>query len=232
VRGLERDARRIDATLEDLNLRISRGFGDTEALQARVQRLETEKEALLAQIPETWSDVEAAYGEINSADSRTRNIYRRTVDQAYEPVVELTQIIAAAGDLAGLQAPIDALAADLPSMDRETADERFKEVERIVGDVAGAGDIRSLLSDARREIDSRSPDPEQAAELVAEAQTLLSSEMEWRSRAERELLPELRNYDLAIKGTIGLRQQPRLPRTQALFVASCSSVHRDISLNF
>ncbi len=232
VRDLERDARRIDAILEDLKLRISRGFGDTEALQARVAGLEAEKEALLAQIPESWADAQAEFGKITASDRSTRNIYRRTVDQAYQPVVELKQIIAAAGGLAGLQAPIDALAADLPSMDRETADERFKEAERLVGEVAGTGDLRSLLSDARREIDSRSPDPERAAELVDEAQTLLASEMEWRSRAERELLPELQAYDLAIQGTIGLRQQPRLPRTQALFVASCSSVHRDISLNF
>ncbi len=232
VRDLERDARRIDTILEDLKLRISRGFGDTEALQARVAGLEAEKEALLAQIPESWADAQAEFGKITASDRSTRNIYRRTVDQAYQPVVELKQIIAAAGGLAGLQAPIDALAADLPSMDRETADERFKEAERLVGEVAGTGDLRSLLSDARREIDSRSPDPERAAELVDEAQTLLASEMEWRSRAERELLPELQAYDLAIQGTIGLRQQPRLPRTQALFVASCSSVHRDISLNF
>jgi len=39
-------------------------------------------------------------------------------------------------------------------------------------------------------------------------------------------------YDAAISGTIGLRQQPRLPREQALFIANCNSKHRDISLNF
>ncbi len=38
-----------------------------------------------------------------------------------------------------------------------------------------------------------------------------------------ELLPQLQDYDEAIRGTIGLRQQPRLPREQALYMASCSS---------
>ncbi|PIL18708.1 hypothetical protein P775_19235 [Puniceibacterium antarcticum] len=232
VRGLESDARRIDTTLDDLNLRISRGFGDSEALQARVDRLEAEKAALLAQIPESWAATQAEYGKITANDRRTRSLYQRTVDQAYQPMVELKQIIAGAEGLAALKAPIDALVADAPGMDRDTADARFKEVERMVGEVAGANDLRSLLSDARREIDSRSPDSEQAMENLAEAQELLAGEMDWRSRAERELLPALQAYDLAIKGTIGLRQQPRLPREQALFVASCSSVHRDISLNF
>jgi hypothetical protein len=54
----------------------------------------------------------------------------------------------------------------------------------------------------------------------------------WRLRAQEELLPDLREYKAAISGTIGLRQQPKLPREQALFVASCNSKHRDISLNF
>lgn len=232
VRGLERDARRIDAVLEDIDLRISRGFGDTPALERQAESLEAEKAALLAEIPDTWAEAEAAYGKITSADRKTRGIYRRTVDQAYEPVVELRQIIAAADALAALEGPIEALALDAPTMDRDTAEARFKEVERMLGDVAGAREIRGLLSDARREIDSRSPDPERAAEYVAEAREVFAREVAWRTRAATELLPEIEAYDAAIRGTIGLRQQPRLPREQALFVASCNSVHRDISLNF
>ena len=232
VRGLERDARRIDVLLDELRLRLDRGFGDAEVLAARVARLEAEKAALLARIPETWDATEAAYGEITARDRSARNIYRRTVDQAYQPLVDLINIIQPVDALAELEAPIAALSADVPGMDRETADARFKEVERQVGDVAGTSDLRGLLSDARREIDSRSPDPERAAEFVSEAQELLAAEIAWRSRAGVELLPQLRAYDEAIQGTIGLRQQPRLPREQALYVAACSSVHRDISLNF
>ena len=47
-----------------------------------------------------------------------------------------------------------------------------------------------------------------------------------------KLLPGLDAYDAAIGGSIGLRQQPRLPEAQALFVAGCSSNHRDVSLSF
>jgi tripartite ATP-independent transporter DctM subunit len=232
VRALQRDARRIEAELEDLRVQIQRGFGDTEALQARVDRMEAEREALLEQVPEEWQALQAAYGQITSADRRARGLYRRTVDQAYEPVQELIDVIATADTLAALDEQIAALAADAPDMDRETADARFKEVERALGDVAGANDIRGLLSDARREIDDRSPDPERAAEYIAEARALFESEVAWRMRAQDELLDDLREYRTAISGTIGLRQQPRLPREQALFVASCNAEHRDISLNF
>ncbi len=232
VRALERDARAIDAELADLRTRISRGFGDVPAQEERFARLEAEKAALLAQIPADWKPAEAAYGQITSADRRARGIYRRTVDQAYEPVVELRGIILAADALPPIGPMIDALAAEAPSMDRDTASDRFREVERVVGEAAGASDIRGLLSDARREIDDRSPDPDRALELLAEAKALLEAEIAWRSRAATELAPALAEYDAAIRDTIGLRQQPRLPREQALFIASCNSNHRDISLNF
>ncbi|SEA17528.1 TRAP transporter large permease [Rubrimonas cliftonensis] len=232
VRALERDARAIDAELADLRTRISRGFGDVPAQEARFARLEAEKAELLGRIPADWEAAEAAYGQITSADRRARGIYRRTVDQAYEPVVELRRIILAADALPPVGPMIDALAEDAPSMDRDTASDRFRDVERVVGEIAGAGDIRGLLSDARREIDDRSPDAERAAELLTEAKALLEAEIAWRSRAASDLAPALAEYDAAIRDTIGLRQQPRLPREQALFIASCNASHRDISLNF
>ncbi len=232
VRALQRDARRLSSQIADLDTAIQRGFGDTDAQRERRAEMEEERDALLAQIPDGWEEVQTAYGQLTAQDRRARGMYRRTVDQAYKPIEELQEIIGDADKLAALEAQIDALAADARGMDADTAEERFKTVERLVGDVAGAGDIRSLLSDARRKIDARTPDVDEALENIAEAQAILTAEVAWRSRAEDDLLPGLRTYDEGIQDTIGLRQQPRLPREQALFVASCSAEHRDISLNF
>ncbi|WP_342784266.1 TRAP transporter large permease subunit [Puniceibacterium confluentis] len=108
--------------------------------------------------------------------------------------------------------------------------ESWAETQAAYGAITA--DDRRLRTIYRSEIDSRSADPERAFLLVSGAQELLASETAWRERAGRELLPELRACDLAIQGTNGLRQQPHLPRRQALFVASCSAGRRDISLNF
>jgi hypothetical protein len=45
-------------------------------------------------------------------------------------------------------------------------------------------------------------------------------------------LPGLKEYEAAIRETIGVRLQSRLTRDQALDMASCTSVHRDISPYF
>ncbi|MBS1302075.1 TRAP transporter large permease subunit [Loktanella sp. SALINAS62] len=232
VRALQRDAAMLDVEIEDLRLRASRGFGDSDAQTARADLLAAERDALLAQVPDGWEEVQDTYNVLNRENQTARNLYRRTVDQAYEPVPELRAIIADVDALAALRLQIEALAADAPGMDSDTADTRFREVEQALGDVAGARDIRGLLSDARGEITGRSPDPEQAIEDVAAAVALFEQEVQWRTRAQSELLPGVIAYDEAIRDTIGLRKQPRLPRAQALAVAACSARHRDISLNF
>ncbi|NNK78137.1 MAG: C4-dicarboxylate ABC transporter permease, partial [Litoreibacter sp.] len=232
VRALQRDARSIDHHIEEIELRVSRKIGDIEAQERELEELKAEREALLSQIPETWEGVQGEYAKITSADRKARSTYRRTVDQAYEPIIELRELLAGTEGLAPLEAPILELAADAASMDRDTAETRFKEVERLVGEVNGAGDIRSLLSKARRNIDSRKQDYDKAAENIEKALETLRTEITWRTRASAELTSALEEYNEAIRDTIGLRKQDKLPREQALFVASCSSGHRDISLNF
>ena len=232
VRALQRDMLMRTKEIADLRLRASRGFGDSEAQTARADELQAEVDALQAQIPATWEETQAAYNALNRENETARNLYRRTVDQAYAPLIELKARINSVDALLPLRDPIQALIADAPTMDRDTADARFKEVESMFGDVEGGRDIRGLIADARKEIDDRSPDPERALEYLAEAQTMFDDAVTWRTRAQEELLPGLNAYDDAIRDTIGLRQQPRLPRAQALEVASCSSHHRDISLNF
>ena len=57
-------------------------------------------------------------------------------------------------------------------------------------------------------------------------------ELEWRINAENAVGPQLKEYEKQMRGTIGIRQQERLSRDQALYVASCNSHHRDLSLKF
>jgi hypothetical protein len=105
-------------------------------------------------------------------------------------------------------------------------------MEKQVGTVSGSNDIRSHLSKARRALKSRTPDPAASAESLAQAVATYDETLAWRKQAEAKLKVPLAAYDVAIRDTIGLRGQPRLPREQALYVAGCNSVHRNVSLSF
>ncbi|MGI9383063.1 MAG: C4-dicarboxylate ABC transporter permease, partial [Methyloligellaceae bacterium] len=106
------------------------------------------------------------------------------------------------------------------------------EVRKRVGKIEGTRAIASQLMKARREIKRKTPQWEKAKMALGKAVQALQDDLSWRQRGAKELLPGLRIYERTIRDTIGLRQQPRLPREQALAIAGCNSVHRDISLSF
>ena len=242
VRRLEKQIREATAELEtsarDLD-RMSRNDPDNtagiEALTAAVAHFTEEKAELESQIPSEWADANKAFSALLADEKKSTGIYRRTVDSAYEPLVVLMTTIEGAGALTALRDEIVGLADVIPSTEPAEVEEIIKAMESRVGEVEGAGDIRSALSKARRAMRTRGssePDPEKALEEHAKAVEALEAEIAWRSTASSTLLGELQTYDASIRETVGLRQLDKMPRDVALYVASCNSNHRDISLYF
>jgi len=107
---------------------------------------------------------------------------------------------------------------------------KFKEIESQLGALSATSSVKGKLSKARRALKKVKID--KALSEYAMAIDLLKLEIQWRNRAVTELQPAITAYDEAIKMTIGIRLQERLSLEQAKSIASCLSVHRDVSLNF
>ena len=73
---------------------------------------------------------------------------------------------------------------------------------------------------------------EKALSEMGNAIALFRVEVEWREKAFADLTIPLQEIDALVSKTIGLRQQAKLTKEQALFVASCTADHKDVSLNF
>ncbi|KZM50576.1 TRAP transporter large permease subunit [Labrenzia sp. OB1] len=239
VRALERDALRIEERIEELEVIVSRSGGTgvfTEAQGDRaresIEVLQAEHDALLAQIPSDWKDVYATFSKIQKEENTARLTYRRTVDQAYEPVLELKAILADTDLVASFRPELEALKAEVPGLDPEAAEDAISEMRSRVGDAEGTSDIRKGLSEARKIMRSRQPNAEEAVAEIDKSIAALDADLAWRQKAATEILPQLSTYDAAISDTIGLRQLDRLPTDMALDVAACLSSHRDVSLSF
>ncbi len=240
VRDVQRSMRKIDTEIAEYRTRLDRlepgttdeAPGSRSEVERRIAALEAEREHLLAQIPEAWESEHKAFRELQKAESTARSKYRRNVDDAYTPVAELTAVIVATDRLAALESDLvvlkDSVATTPPA---ETVD-KAAAVARAVGRVEGAKAIRSKLSQARRALRAKQPDRAKAIRLMEQALELYREELAWRIRAKVELLPGLEAYEAGIRDTIGLRQQPRLPRKQALELVGCTAEHRDLSLHF
>ncbi len=242
VRRIEADLRRNAEELENAQRRVGQlqrqapdDVDAIERLQNRAEELKAEKEALEAQMPASWDAAHGEFKKLLSEEKRAYLTYRRTVDNAYEPIQTFMRVLRGADALVAVRDEVRGLAETIRSSDPEKAMEDIQAMESRVGDIEGAGDVRSALSKARRELrttNTRQPDVDAALAEHAEAVAALEADIAWRVAAAESLLPQVEAYEDAIDDTIGLRQQPRLPREVALYVASCSSRHRNISLNF
>ena len=235
VRQIQADIRRLEEEIQRLERDASRaedGSPRQTSLTARAAELATERDALTARIPAEWEEKSTAFAQLTQAEQKARNQYRRTVDDAHEPVTEIQTVIADVEALAALGEPLRALQAELGGLSFEDGEARIKAFETDVRAVEGTSDLKSALSKARRALRGRNPKPEDAAQSMQDAVAAFEADLAWRQRAFTDLAPGLEVYAAAISDTIGLRGQPRLPREQALYVAADSAGHRDIALNF
>jgi tripartite ATP-independent transporter DctM subunit len=242
ARNLQARARRIGGEIKKISQkirRLSRG-GKNKAeiaeLTDEIAELKKHKGRYEARVPTEWKSARETFLTLSKSATDARRKYRRGVDDGYGPIPILRNIISHTAQLAALETQLQSLKGVITSTNttesRIQAVVKFKAAENALGKVADANSIRSKISQARRAIGGRKPNPIKAIEELQKGLEIFADEVTWRQRAAIELLPGLIAYDNAIKNSIGLRQQERLTSVQAEEIAVCQSFHRDISLNF
>ena len=232
VRATERDIRRFDRQIvhveESLEDATERG---RERLENRKADLLQRRDALEASIPADWPDRYAAFAELRKSLTDAERKYDRAASDAYVPVAELIEILAARTAFDALEEAILALPDQIERSEPAILVDPIEELAKQVGDVPGSEDIRSSLSAARRALRSSEPKVEKALKEAREAAEEYQRQQVWRADAEG-LLDVFAEHRDIMAPTLGLREQARLTREQALYVASCQSSHKDVSLNF
>ncbi len=241
VRDIELKIRVNESRLKDLKTAISRvanseGTGSVEdrrkALESSVSQLESENENLLASIPSEWQPANEEFTALQKAESDARNAYRRSADQSYNEVAELNSVLATTDDLVALGDSLQTMKADISNNEPTDMVDPLKALAAEFGNVEGASKIKSAVSKARSALRSKNPDKEKAQASMDKAIEEFDEAVAWRMQASESLSEPLNAYQNLLKSSIGIRQQERLTRDQALYMAQCNAEHRDISLSF
>jgi tripartite ATP-independent transporter DctM subunit len=237
VRDLQKEMRKIDAEIEKLRKagRFLNAEEDAEriaSIAARTSVFQAEKDEIASGIPESWEGVHSTFAALTKAEETARNTYRRAADGSVEPVAEFLAVLDANAAFEALQPELEKLGDLIATAEPEQAEAAVDEVAKMFNGVAGAQDVASPLSKAKRSLRSNRLDREQAAADYADAVQAYQAQTAWRGVASETLKADVQAYMNAVSETIGARQQPHLSRSQALFLANCNAVHRDLSLSF
>ncbi|MEP3333996.1 TRAP transporter large permease subunit [Sedimentitalea sp.] len=237
VRDLQKDMRKLDVEIDELqrSARFMNDESDAERrakIEERIAELEAEKEVIAADIPESWEGTHTTFAALTKAEETARNQYRRASDDAVEPAVEFLAIMDANAEFAALEGDLKGMSDTVANGSREDAEAAVDAIGKAFAKIAGARDIASALSTSRRALREGKEDRAMAVSEYASAVSAYEEQLRWRAAAEQEVRPGVQAYIAGIAENVGARQQPRFSRDQALFLAKCNSVHRDLSLNF
>lgn len=239
VRAIQKNMRRIEKSIKNLQEQKQRlsfdensSEADARQFESKIVKLESEYNLLATQIPDHWQSAHDKFDQLAKATTKARRNYRQTVDEAYETIVTMRRMLSESKLLEEKMAKILPLVDTVREQAPKEAMDSIKAVAAELDSLTEMHRVKSKLSKARRALRGDNPDAEKAIEQITQAANLMQTEINWHNRAEKELSDELESFDNAIARTIGMRMQDRLSDDQADSVASCLSVHKDLSLHF
>ncbi len=237
VRHIEKEIRKAEAEIALLSTQISRLKTEAEAQQR--QNLEDQRAAFVAEVehlkgevPATWASTYETFSTLTKAEDKARLTYRRSADNTFEAATSVLEVLEASEAFAGLEGELRAMRAIIETGDPAETQEMVNELSKKFRSVAGADPVKKALSKSRRSLKAKSPKVDKALIDFDKAIAAFDEQMVWRAEAAAQLSGPLAAYLEAIKGTLGARNQTKLTREQALFLAGCSAGHRDVSLSF
>jgi len=238
VRRIQKEIRKLGEEIEELDQQAQRiKFSDNvdqrriDEIQAKIGMVKDEQKRLAAEIPAGWDEARAQFTSLAKAEKTARLRYRQNVDDSYATIPLMQTMLAQTDALAALQSRIDPLIAHLRQDSAEVALEAVDTLADEIDKLSETYRITAKLSRAKRALRGDSPDTEKAIAEIIQAGEILQAEVDWRQRAAG-LAADLRQYNTAVANTLGTRMQQRLTAEQAESIASCLSVHRDVSLYF
>ena len=234
VRSIERNIRSYEEEIKHIksDMKNLEEGGELRPLEEKITRLEKEKEALIASIPENWNEELKTFRNLQKAEQSAYRKYTKSAQAAYQPIANMNVILEANSDYFILEEELLATKTQVENLTPEEMIEPLGSLGKRFSKVAGSEKIKSAISKARRALKSRNPSKEKAQKQLDKAIKLYSEQFEWRTDAAESILPKLITYEDLMRETIGIRDQAKLTKEQALFVAKCQANHRDVSLNF
>ncbi|MEL0330338.1 MAG: hypothetical protein VXB74_17000, partial [Deltaproteobacteria bacterium] len=106
-------------------------------LETRIEQIKVEQGNLTSLIPEEWEVKRERFTELAEAERKARLAYRRNVEEAYQPMMDLEELLKDDSGIDQLRSVLEGLNNVIQKSNSKEAIQAIKEVESVIGEVPG-----------------------------------------------------------------------------------------------
>ena len=233
VRNIEKNINKRNGKIEKIKkeIRLETELKEIQKLEEKIFVLENEIENIKRQIPANWKIENENFNTILKDFNTTKLQYNKLVDNSYSELIKYIEIFKNAEDFSKLEDEYDNIYLNIFDEENEIID-IIKNFERLFNPFNDTSDIKKPIKKARKLLKKNFDKKDEALNLIVESKSIYISEKEWRLKGSKVLISDFIQLSNTGVETFGLRKQDSLNDEQALYLASCKSVHEDISLYF
>ena len=233
VRNIEKNIFKKLSKIEKIKkeIRLETENEKIQNLENKIIELQNEIEEIRTSIPITWKEENDNFNTILKNFNKTKLNYNKSVDGSYNNLQKFIEIFRNSENFALLENNYVDLINSINKEEKEIV-EVIKDFERLFNPFKDTSDIKKPLKKARKLLKKNYDKKTEALDLINESKKLFLIEKNWRLKGSEVVLSDLIDLSNTGSETFGLRKQDRLNKEQAIYLASCKSVHEDISLYF
>ena len=233
VRNIEKNIFKKLSKIEKIKkeIRLETENEKIQNLENKIIELQNEIEEIRLTIPITWKDENDNFNTILKNFNKTKLNYNKTVDSSYNDLQKFIEIFRNSENFALLENNYVDLINSINKEEKEIV-EVIKDFERLFNPFKDTSDIKKPLKKARKLLKKNYDKKIEALDLINESKKLFLIEKNWRLKGSEVVLSDLIDLSNTGSETFGLRKQDKLNKEQAIYLASCKSIHEDISLYF
>ncbi len=233
VRNIEKKIIKNYSKIEKLKkeIRLETELNKIEILEDEIYNLEEQIEKIKMTIPSNWEEENNQFNIILNNLNKSKIKYNKIVDNSYNTLIKFIEIFENSENLALIENKYEKLISDIKN-EKIEIEKTIKDFEKMFNSFNDMSEIKKPIKKSRKLLKKNYDKKEEALELINESKNILIKEIKWRINGKNVLLNELIDLKNIGKETFGLRKQEKLNKEQAIYLASCKSVHEDISLYF
>ena len=236
VRDKEKNIREFKKLIKDNKTSISRL--DSDETEKKLT-LKNENKLLNKKInneklnfPNNWVNEYKTFQNLIKSENINRNKYRRSVDSSYEEIEIIHNILNKKDTLYKFEKDFIKFDNVLETNDPKILSKEIKELSKKISRLPENSKITSKLSKVSRNLKKKKVNYKRVRKDFDKSFSIYLSKINSLKTIDGNVENYLGNFLNDTKNTLGLRLQQSLPKDVALYLASCKSSHRNLSLYF